>query len=323
LSKKNPGLSSTTSEPTNKEKTIAINELRQKYPIADLLKFFRLPKSSYYYEIKALAKAELKDKELKDEILKIYNESKQRYGFRRILLALNKDRKDKINHKKVQRLMHELGIFGIQGKNGKYHSYKNDNGEEKVNLLLEKEIDEDNHRTTFKRHFETSKPNEKWTTDVSEFRHKDGKLYLSPILDMYDGSIIAYDLSIHPDFNQTKRMIDKAFEQYDNLEGLIFHSDQGWQYQMKQYGVWLKSRGIKQSFSRKGNCMDNSLMENFFGILKNEMFYGHESKFETLEELKKAIEEYIEWYNNVRINAKRKGLSPIEYRQQSLSQLQY
>ena len=150
---------------------------------------------------------------------------------------------------------------------------------------------------TFIRHFETTGPNQKWTTDISKFKHKDGKLYLSPIMDMYDGSIIAFDISEHPDFNQTKRMIDSAFKQYDNLEGLIFHSDQGWQYQMKQYNMWLKAKGIQQSFSRKENCMDNSLMENFFGILKNEMFYGHESEFESLNNLKENIEDYIKWYN--------------------------
>lgn len=99
-------------------------------------------------------------------------------------------------------------------------------------------------------------------------------------------------------------MIDSAFKQYDNLEGLIFHSDQGWQYQMKQYNMWLKAKGIQQSFSRKGNCMDNSLMENFFGILKNEMFYGHESEFESLNNLKENIEDYIKWYNEERINVK-------------------
>ena len=280
-----------------------------------------MAKSSYYYGIKALKNKDSRDKELRDRILDIYNTSHCRYGFKRITLALNKDPDKPINHKRVQRIMHELGIFGIQGKNGKYHSYKNDNGEPKENLLLEKIVDEENHRTTFKRHFETEAPNKKWTTDVSEFKHKDGKLYLSPIMDMYDGSIIAYDISMHPDFNQTKRMIDKALEQYDNLEGLIFHSDQGWQYQMKQYSMWLKARGIRQSFSRKGNCMDNSLMENFFGILKNEMYYGHEYDFKTIDELKKAIEDYIKWYNEERINIKRKGLSPLAYRQQSLSRL--
>ena len=271
--------------------------------------------------MKALKAKESKDKELRDKILEIYQKSHCRYGFKRITLVLNNNSDKRINHKRVQRIMHELGIFGIQGKNGKYHSYKNDNGEPKENLLLEKIVDEEKHKTTFKRHFETTAPNQKWTTDVSEFKHKDGKLYLSPIMDMYDGSIIAYDLSIHPNFSQTKRMIDKAFKQYDNLEGLIFHSDQGWQYQMKQYGLWLKSRGIKQSFSRKGNCMDNSLMENFFGLLKNEMYYGHEYEFKTIDDLKKAIEEYIKWYNEERINIKRKGLSPLQYRQQSLSQL--
>jgi len=319
--KKTPSLSSRTSEPSNEEKVKTINELRHRFPLADLLRICRIAKSSYYYGLKALKTKESKDKELRDKILEIYQKSHCRYGFKRITLVLNNGSNEPINHKRVQRIMHELGIFGIQGKNGKYHSYKNDNGEHKENLLLEKEIDEENHRTTFKRHFETTGPNQKWTTDVSEFKHKDGKLYLSPILDMFDGSIISYDISLHPDFSQTKRMIDKAFKQYDNLEGLIFHSDQGWQYQMKQYGLWLKSRGIKQSFSRKGNCMDNSLMENFFGILKNEMYYGHEYEFKTIDELKKAIEEYIKWYNEERINVKRKGLSPLEYRQQSLSQL--
>jgi transposase InsO family protein len=137
---------------------------------------------------------------------------------------------------------------------------------------------------------------------------------------MYDSSIISYDISIHPDFTQTKRMINKAFEQYPDLEGLIFHSDQGWQYQMKPYQKWLKDKGIRQSFSRKGNCMDNSLMENFFGIMKNEMYYDHE--FSSLEELRKAMEEYILYYNTERINIKRKGLSPLQFRQQSLSQIQ-
>ena len=283
--------------------------------------FFRITKSSFYYGLKALKSKESRDKELRDKILEIYQKSHCRYGFKRITLVLNKQSTESINHKRVQRIMHELGIFGLQGKNGKYHSYKNDNGEPKENLLLEKEVDEEKNKLIFKRRFETTAPNQKWTTDVSEFKHKDGKLYLSPIMDMFDGSIIDYDLSIHHDFNQTKRMIDKAFNQYDNLEGLIFHSDQGWQYQMKQYSMWLKARGIKQSFSRKGNCMDNSLMENFFGILKNEMFYGHEYEFKTLDDLKKAIEDYIKWYNEERINVKRKGLSPLEYRQQSLSQL--
>ena len=215
--------------------------------------------------------------------------------------------------------MSENGLFGKQPKN-KYHSYKGDNGESKVNLLLHKKVDTENHKTKYIRDFSTTKPNEKWTTDVSEFKAPGGKLYLSPILDMYDSSIIAYDISVHPDFAQTKRMIDEAFAKYPDLEGLIFHSDQGWQYQMKPYQQWLKDNGIQQSFSRKGNCMDNSLIENFFGIMKNEMYYDYE--FRSLDELRKAMEEYILYYNTERITIKRKGLSPLQFRQQSFSQLQ-
>ena len=287
----------------------------------EILEFVELSKSSYYYVIKSLKNVD-KDKELKEEIIKVFENSKKRYGYRRICLEVNKNRAQKVNHKKIKRLMKELGLFAIQGKNGKYHSYKGDNGELKENLLLEKTIDKENHVTVYKRNFETTKPNEKWTTDVSEFKHKDGKLYLSPILDMHDGSIISYDISLHPDFNQIKRMIHNAFEINENLDGLIFHSDQGWQYQMKQYKRWVSDKGIKQSFSRKSNCMDNSLMENFFGIMKNEMYYGHENEFKTIDDLKNAMEEYIKWYNEKRINIKRKGMSPLEYRLHSLINIQ-
>ena len=277
-----------------------------------------MSKSSYYYVI-SNTKKEDKDQEIKEKIIEIFNKSQKRYGYRRVTLELNKTHK--VNHKKVKRIMKQLGLFAVQGKNGKYHSYKGDNGELKENLLLEKVVNGEKHQTTFIRHFETNKPNQKWTTDVSEFKHKDGKLYLSPILDMFDSSIIAYDISTTPDFEQTKRMLSKAFSESKNLDGLIFHSDQGWQYQMKYYKQILQEKQIKQSFSRKGNCMDNSLMENFFGIIKNEMFYGHEEEFETIDDLRLAIENYIKWYNKDRINVKRKGLSPLQYRQQSFLNL--
>ena len=242
---------------------------------------------------------------------------KSRYGYRRIILSLNNDLHG-VNHKRIQRIMRENGLLGKQAKH-KYHSYKGDNGESKENLLLVKEENKDTHVITFKRDFSTTGPNQKWTTDVSMFKISEGKLYLSPIMDMYDGSIISYDISTTPDFTQTKRMIDGALEQFNDLEGLIFHSDQGWQYQMEPYKKWLKERGIIQSFSRKGNCMDNSLMENFFGIMKNEMFYGEEANFKTLDELKAAMDDYIRYYNEERINIKRKGLTPLQYRHQTLS----
>ncbi|HBZ77461.1 MAG TPA: IS3 family transposase, partial [Clostridiales bacterium] len=131
-----------------------------------------------------------------------------------------------------------------------------------------------------------------------EFHIAAGKLYLSPILDMHNKEIVSYNISRSPGYMQIKNMLDKAFRKYKNLKGLIFHSDQGWQYQMPQYHKALKDHEIIQSMSRKGNCLDNSPMENFFGKMKNEMFYGHEYEFETLEQLQKAMDNYIDYYNN-------------------------
>lgn len=132
---------------------------------------------------------------------------------------------------------------------------------------------------------------------------------------MYNGEIISYNLSLHPTFYQTMDMIDKAFAKIPDNTGLILHSDQGWQYQMKRYQHRLKEKGVIQSMSRKGNCLDNSVMENFFGLLKTEMFYKH--NFDSAEHLIDEIEKYIDYYNNKRIKGKLKGLSPVQYRIQS------
>lgn len=138
---------------------------------------------------------------------------------------------------------------------------------------------------------------------------------------MNNGEIISFDISLHPDFRQTLNMLNQAFEKYPDLNGLIFHSDQGWQYQMTAYRKLLESKGIKQSMSRKGNCLDNGIMESFFGIMKNEMFYGHEYEFTSLEQLKKAMIKYIDYYNNKRIKEKLKGMTPVEYRHHSLKSI--
>ena len=289
-----------------------------------LLSVSGLPKSTYSYHksdkhLEIVRRRQEEDARILGIIQPEFEHHKSRYGFRRIILSKREELAG-INHKRIQRIMRESGLIGRQGKNGKYHSYKGDNGEYKENLLLHREVDTENHKTVYVRDFSTVRSNEIWTTDVSQFNGPKGKLFLSPIMDMHDGSIVSYDISSHPDFSQTKRMIDRAFEDNPDLEGLIFHSDQGWQYQMKPYRKWLSDKGIRQSFSRKGNCMDNSLMENFFGIMKNEMYYGYE--FKTIDDLRAAMEEYIEYYNSERINEKRKGLSPLAYRQQSLSNLQ-
>ena len=166
--------------------------------------------------------------------------------------------------------MRENNLKGIHPK-VKYHSYKGDKGLSKKNLLLYSSFDNIKQKDVLKRDFKANKPNEKWTRDVSEFHIPSGKLYLSPILDMFDSSIISYNISTSPNFNQVTDMQNIEFEKHNNLHRLIFHSDQRWQYQIKYYQQQVIDKGIKQSFSRKGNCMDNSLMENFFGIMKNEI----------------------------------------------------
>ena len=279
------------------------------------MKVLELSKSSYYYTVKTLEKDD-EDIEIKERITSIYNENKGRYGYRRITLVL-KNQGEAINHKRVKRLMKVLGLFGITPK-AKYRSYKGDMNGTVKNLLLDKKVDEVNHKTTYERNFTTTGCNQKWATDVSEFHISTGKLYLSPIIDIHNGEIVSFDISIKPNYAQITKMLNKAFSRFDNLDGLIMHSDQGWQYQMQHYHKSLQDKGILQSMSRKGNCLDNSVMENFFGKMKNEMFYGHEYEFESLEHLKREMEEYITYYNEKRIKVKLKGLTPLQYRNQSL-----
>jgi transposase InsO family protein len=166
-----------------------------------------------------------------------------------------------------------------------------------------------------KRDFRAEKPNQKWATDITEFKLSGQKLYLSPVMDLFNGEIISYSLSKSPNFRQVIDMLREAFRKIPDNSQLILHSDQGWQYQMRGYQKMLKDKGIRQSMSRKGNCYDNSVIENFFGILKTEFF--HKQKFSSIEHFSKELSEYIDYYNNRRIKVKLKGLSPVEFRTQS------
>ena len=166
------------------------------------------------------------------------------------------------------------------------------------------------------RHFTATKPNQKWVTDVTEFKAKDGsKVYLSPILDLFNNEIVSYTLSYSPNWAQVEKMLKRAVKRLNKTSGSILHSDQGWQYQMVAYRRILAEHGIIQSMSRKGNCLDNAAMESFFGRLKTECFYGRE--FKTKEEIVDDVRDYLDYYNHRRIQLKLKGLSPIQYRKQS------
>jgi len=172
----------------------------------------------------------------------------------------------RLNHKTVQRLMKELGLVCLV-RMKKYRSYKGEAGKIAPNLL--------------QRNFRAEKPNQKWVTDVTEFNLFGEKLYLSPILDLCSGDLVSYTISARPVLDMVTSMLDKAFEKLPDGTGLILHSDQGWQYQHKKYQTMLKEKGIRQSMSRKGNCLDNAVIENFFGLLKSELLYLQ--KFDSTE----------------------------------------
>ena len=267
-----------------------------------LLEAARLPRSTYYYQLKQLDRLD-KDKNLKAEIQVIFTEHRGNYGYHRMTLEL-RNRGYMVNHKRVQRLMNVLGLSARIRRKRKYSSYQGEIGKKADNLI--------------QRQFEASKPMEKCYTDVTEFAipASSQKLYLSPVLDGFNSEIIAYNLSTSPNLEQVKAMLDQAFTE-EHYENTILHSDQGWQYQHQYYHQFLEDKGIQPSMSRKGNSPDNGMMESFFGILKSEMFYGYEKTFHSLEQLEQAIVDYIDYYNNKRIKVKLKGFSPVQYRTKS------
>ena len=265
-----------------------------------MLKYAEVTKSTFYYQLNKMKEPD-KYKEIKEQITTIYHENKGRYGYRRITLELH-NRGFIINHKTVSRLMKELGLQCFV-RIKKYKSYKGEIGKICDNLL--------------NRDFEAEKPNQKWVTDVTEFSLFGTKLYLSPIIDLFNGEVVSYNISERPVFKQVMDMLEKAFDKIPDNTNLILHSDQGWQYQMKQYQNALIKKGIIQSMSRKGNCLDNSLAENFFGLLKSELLYLQE--FETIDQFKQELIEYIEYYNNRRIKSKLKGMSSVQFRVHSIA----
>jgi putative transposase len=241
------------------------------------------------------------DQELGETIQSIFDENDGNYGYRRIKLEL-KNRGNKVNHKKVQRIMGELKLKGdkFRRKSRKFSTYKGTTGNVAENLI--------------NRRFNTNVCHQKLTTDITEFKCSGGaKLYLSPILDMFNGEILSYGIAMRPTLELVLTPLGEALEIVkDSKFRTTIHSDQGWHYQHNKWVRTLKEHKVFQSMSRKGNCLDNSPMENFFGLLKQEMYYGE--ALCSFEELKKRIEDYIHYYNNKRIKQKLAGMSPVQYR---------
>lgn len=266
-----------------------------------------MPKSTYKYWKCQLQKPD-KDQGIKELILDIKSNNKD-FGYRRVTAKLQKAGMT-INKKKVQRLMNEMNVkvTSYTRKSRKYYSFRGEVGKIAPNVL--------------NREFDTGILHEKIVTDTTEFKYESinengtkeiKKCYLDPFMDLYNREIVSYSIGQRPSSNNVLSALMSAIIVTNDCEKQrIFHSDQGWAYQMKKYVKILEDTDIVQSMSRRGNCHDNSVMENFFGMMKQEMYYGH--TYTSFEDLKEAIIKYIKYYNEDRIKEKLGWMSPIEYR---------
>lgn len=264
-----------------------------------MLEAASLARSTFFYQKKVLEAGD-KDAQVKEEILSEFHRHQGRYGYRRITAALRQAGRI-INHKAVQRLMGELGLKSLV-RPKKYKSYKADAMEASENVL--------------QRDFEADRPNEKWVTDVTEFKVDGRKVYLSPIMDLYNREIVAYEIRERPSMELVSNMLEQALSKLKAHERPILHSDQGWQYRMPAFRHALDKGELQQSMSRKGNCHDNAAMESFFAVLKSEFY--HLKKFSSVEQLVNGLKQYINYYNHDRIKIKLNGLSPVQYRTQAV-----
>jgi len=281
------------------KKFVIIQEMAGVYgSVQPLCEIAGVSRSGYYKwgkRQKHPSQKQLEDEQLKIKIEECHKKRKGIYGYRRVKVWLKRKYKLNINHKRVQRLMREMGICAVIRKKRPYYGKK------------EPYVISDNH---LNREFHASKPNEKWVTDSTYLIFNGQKLYLSAIKDLYNNEIVAYHIRPRNDIQLVLDILKKAIKKR-NVNGLLLHSDQGFQYTSRQYNNLLKRYNIKASMSRKGNCLDNACMENFFSHFKAECF--HLYSFRTAEEVKDAVHQYIRFYNHQRFQKKLNNLSPYEY----------
>lgn len=279
----------------------AVVTLKAEHSLTDLLTAAGLARSTFFYH---QARLDVPDPraEVKAAITDVFTVNKARYGYRRVHRELVKTGW-RINRKTVLKLMRQLGLASSSRRKRRYVSYHGEVGQIASNIL--------------DRDFTAPEMNEKWVTDVTEFRVGDHKLYLSPVMDLCNREIIAYSTSRSPNLELTNSSLSAAIAKLDPGQHPLVHSDQGFQYQHRTWRALLAEAGARQSMSRKGNCFDNAVMENFFGHLKEECF--HRVTYFSIDALETALHEYIHWYNNHRITERLEGLSPVQYRTQTLA----
>lgn len=283
---------------SNFEKAMIIDALREKYCLADLLKMFSLSKSSYFYQHHAVNKCD-KYLHIRDDIVTIFNESGNTYGYRRIH-AMLKRKSITVSEKVVRRLMREEHLNIKQVKIRKYNSYKGEISPAVPNLI--------------KRNFHADKPNQKWLTDITEFHIPAGKIYLSPIIDCFDGMPVSWTIGTSPNAQLVNTMLDIAIDQLPDDAHPIIHSDRGAHYRWPGWIERMDKAQLKRSMSEKGCTPDNAACEGFFGRLKNEMFYCRSWNDISIQEFAEILDSYIRWYSATRIKMSLGAMSPLEYR---------
>ena len=262
-----------------------------------MLEIKGMARSTFYYNNREKADKWFVERQV---LAGLYHENRGRYGYRRLTQAMRNEGYV-ISEKTVRKLMKEIGIKCMV-RMKKYRSYKGEVGRIVPNLL--------------ERNFVADRPHQKMVTDVTEFSLFGTKLYLSPVLDLYNRELVYYTIYEHPVLEMVTEMIKGAISVIGTNTDAVLHSDQGWQYQHKAYQQMLSDNHIKQSMSRKGNCLDNAVIENFFGLLKSELLYLQ--NFDSIEHFRAELESYLKYYNFNRIKSSLNGMSPVQYRTQNI-----
>jgi putative transposase len=282
-------------------KVQALIALKADFPLPVLLQVASLARSTFFYH-QARSQAPDPHEAIRAAVAEVFEKNHGRYGHRRIHIELVKHGWT-VAKKTVLKLMRSLGLVCKVRRKKRYNSYQGEQGRVAPNLL--------------DRQFDADAPNHKWVTDVTEFSVGDRKLYLSPVMDLFDRQVISYSIGLSPTLELTNSSLRQALTTLEGGQEPLVHSDQGFQYQHASWRNLLNSAGALQSMSRKGNCYDNAVMENFFGHLKEELF--HHTRFISTDALATALHDYIRWYNTERISTKLEGLSPVQYRAQTLA----
>ena len=282
-------------------KAQVVATLKAEYPLAVLLEVAGLARSTFFYHQARLARED-PHADLKAAITETFGQARGRYGHRRVHAVLTRQGR-RVAKKTVLKLMNALGLVCRVRRRRRYRSWLGQTGTVAENVL--------------NRRFGAEAPDTKWVTDVTEFRIGDRKVYLSPVIDLFDRSVVAYSHGPSPTLELTNSSLREAITTLPAGTTPLVHSDQGFQYQHASWRALLDHAGLTQSMSRRANCLDNSIAENFFGHVKEELF--NHDRFDSVEEFTAALDEYLGWYNTTRISTTLKGLSPVEYRAQALA----